>query len=1281
MNYSDLLASLLLSYFQKHTHKLGSRFFIEVENEEQSRRLHQSLQSLQQAVPFTYTHRIGTASYESYQLNAGDSRVVVAACDTTVSEGFLVTLRNAISSQSKEFENSIGLFIGVFPLMHSISEGALNLSSAGGPLASTKLKEYMLKAIEKGTDTVEKEHLIKGWMNRKADELRHSSSSCFDYEEALDVLQAASSYPKRPLPASAYQKLGYFYIEGLEFEKENKASSLLERSSNLYGQFKSADSVGLLKEATQNLLPNGAITKLQKLFEGIEEWNSFTLQDIDKAIGKEKEGKRVSLELESTKIANVERHIPIQSLGTKAQQRTRQFILFAAEGERLELEMVFDQTLSEIGLGLLKGVDISSDDKIAVKGRRIFASFLATSECRFIQFEYTHKKSASARYKFKIAILQSPYFSKQDVESLNSDIEVDVRNELLVINATTDEGVRFGVGETFNERLLRGKEEEVDASTPLLMRFQPTDTDQESELVTLLRGDATLPLLVNFTTPIYRKLKLSEIGDNARRQQSHTEMIDPIRFSRAKQQTSTFAIEVDHQSYLRYESAMIEQRMMACRIVGGFGAEELIKSELSIAVDVDAAYYELLSVFQQEKTLPSLAHWNERICQAAEKLLNVLHSYIDTMESVNLSLQLLGVLQDGEAYYMTPFHPLMIANRLEKQRIASENGIDESELAKLDSQELLPYWIANQEKGSMVEYLPKRLNSSPLWRHYLPAQILQNETPFVEELVYDKMRLFYNNLGLLFEFSSRTPFVVKASNLESEEGLLKGVIRFMLKSATEEGVRPVHVLLEERSDSRRRSTFEEFSFVESVNQLEKRFPSIKFSSNLYDSDQILKMLQKSLTFRRVTAEDDEKSHLSFVKLQEVSQLVYDHMTTMDSSFRNQSLRVNLTSTLKNEHYFTGIGLRYYSETHLLFNKSVTAWNALSASAQNGGSGAFEPYRALYKRTQSANPELLKGLLEKSFWTILVSPKISMDKLLTHSDQFAILYVDQLSDSGTVDAVTLTGKVELFTDQIERYAKERQLSIDSSQLLSRINQLNGEWSLQLLNKKSNSPLEHIAQVVQRVNCIDLIEHIVADKMPEADWCVVVAEELKRSAQIANMPLSRLLSESIKSLKEFQLCFGFEKIEEGYQLNLLPTMVNRSQLHVDGHALADWVELLNELFDKENSSYMRTQLRGFISELAFATLKKAVASGTSSLSINDLSLVEESLVNGAIDLVLVNSDDLLEALSVGYSDAIDQSDEEMLILERYPIIEGKGNSIVARRPQLRYITSILIPTSKS
>ena len=219
------------------------------------------------------------------------------------------------------------------------------------------------------------------------------------------------------------------------------------------------------------------------------------------------------------------------------------------------------------------------------------------------------------------------------------------------------------------------------------------------------------------------------------------------------------AIQTDAQEYfaktnllreLRIEKEIVSQKAIYGQIRNFYTSDKVVleKKELKVPEKLAKAYTELLSAFEEEKTIPTLAY-------LGGGLKSFVSAYIEAFKDCYASLQdgeilspeqesalQIGTIEVGrnaEEILFTPFHPLNLAYQLS---LLEETGIENATdviIERLNSVNLLPYIQKNRRIYKVSDEL-----YSQEWKYYAPVENkkYRGGRRYVPRLVEEKISEF-----------------------------------------------------------------------------------------------------------------------------------------------------------------------------------------------------------------------------------------------------------------------------------------------------------------------------------------------------------------------------------------------------------------------------------------------------------------------------------------------------------------------------------------------------------
>ena len=210
---------------------------------------------------------------------------------------------------------------------------------------------------------------------------------------------------------------------------------------------------------------------------------------------------------------------------------------------------------------------------------------------------------------------------------------------------------------------------------------------------------------------------------------------------------------------LRIEKEIVSQKAIYGQIRNFYTSDKVVleKKELKVPEKLAKAYTELLSAFEEEKTIPTLAY-------LGGGLKSFVSAYIEAFKDCYASLQdgeilspeqesalQIGTIEVGrnaEEILFTPFHPLNLAYQLS---LLEETGIENATdviIERLNSVNLLPYIQKNRRIYKVSDEL-----YSQEWKYYAPVENkkYRGGRRYVPRLVEEKISEFISHFRYIFD--------------------------------------------------------------------------------------------------------------------------------------------------------------------------------------------------------------------------------------------------------------------------------------------------------------------------------------------------------------------------------------------------------------------------------------------------------------------------------------------------------------------------------------------------
>ena len=239
---------------------------------------------------------------------------------------------------------------------------------------------------------------------------------------------------------------------------------------------------------------------------------------------------------------------------------------------------------------------------------------------------------------------------------------------------------------------------------------------------------------------------------------------------------------------LRIEKEIVSQKAIYGQIRNFYTSDKVVleKKELKVPEKLAKAYTELLSAFEEEKTIPTLAY-------LGGGLKSFVSAYIEAFKDCYASLQdgeilspeqesalQIGTIEVGrnaEEILFTPFHPLNLAYQLS---LLEETGIENATdviIERLNSVNLLPYIQKNRRIYKVSDEL-----YSQEWKYYAPVENkkYRGGRRYVPRLVEEKISEFISHFRYIFDDINNKTVRINLINMGDCSEVFLGLAQFLV---------------------------------------------------------------------------------------------------------------------------------------------------------------------------------------------------------------------------------------------------------------------------------------------------------------------------------------------------------------------------------------------------------------------------------------------------------------------------------------------------------------------
>src|SRR5699024_1707392 len=196
-------------------------------------------------------------NFRTFKYEVDGLNVIFLFVKEVVTHDFLVTIRNKVSLQKDEWENSVVVFI-IKDDLDSITGGAFDLAKQGAPFNTNSLRKNLIRILRsKNTKLEPYEKTIMNYVveNRFIDDL--VKYTLMDFEAVYSIIEQGE------IKEEDYINLGLFKYEQISTYPEKDAKRRLNENKELFDMISSFHDRGNAKESIENIFEgNQTVSKL-----------------------------------------------------------------------------------------------------------------------------------------------------------------------------------------------------------------------------------------------------------------------------------------------------------------------------------------------------------------------------------------------------------------------------------------------------------------------------------------------------------------------------------------------------------------------------------------------------------------------------------------------------------------------------------------------------------------------------------------------------------------------------------------------------------------------------------------------------------------------------------------------------------------------------------------------------------------------------------------------------------------------------------------------------------
>lgn len=1099
----DFLADRVLEYCEETSDTAGQRFSVFLERSEDIQSFQRSFESKREAIPFVYQHPDGLEKYETIQVGIGDSHLVFAVKTKEVTVDFFTTLRNCIADQSPEPFSERSLLVVYGTKLDSLAKGCKDLTSTHGPINLWELLSHIEDRVRSdGMFAKEWERTALLKVLKRSRELIETDSFIIN-----DFAPVVECLAKKTVEMSAMPTLGMFPDPKLEHSED--PCQRIEENLELFDKIERAMASDVPETALKSILNENGQTEISEADDWKQKFDFSQISDFQQKTTAEK-----TLDYHPQNENKYCKGLVCwdrANASSKAGQRKRHIVIWNHEGrETLELRLLFEdrpkKSLANISL-----VSGGPEPTLTTSGKYIEITINPTGNTAFYCLVKYHKRT-----QFNICCVPS---SADAMSSFKTLFDVNPKQKLwqVPIDAQLQVGLTDPIEVPIDFPVEQNAVIDLDKIETANIRVSDDEVEEIIPISLVQNGvELNLELRREFepVTPV-TGLKL---WHEKRALEFNCLMMQGDGTIKVRVGTDEYGLRGRARELYPLEKTFLDLGGVCWRKVD---VQIELSSQPELPDTVATAYTLVLEEFIRRKTIPSLAYFDEPLCELVDSLSI---SIVEHFEGLFTDSQLpdsgegilrIGMYEDEGQLLMTPFAPLNLAFEVQVTRELRGEVVGTDLLKLLDQSAMLPYLKTANARGSV--YASCSIDEAPQWLEYRrrtdKGAVVGSR---VVTTVTTKLSQFVRHFSFLFSNRRGAPLVLHLFNMGDCADVVRGIAAFYIEELNKQAESTseywvddlipidVHIFGETESVTE----FDRLTHAGSVDALCDVFGQSHETDHTRDA--LAEAMLKRVHFyyrREMDIGESESATQAHVTFMQVSGIELGNSTHTDFSTDKKTLSLSgvslgglnsdVPSSMYGNLYRTGFGTKGLTSDYL--NNFVQLADTLNTIAFHVKEPvSFSRDQAIYRVFDKDAQEVLAGVFDSSHWVCFVDPHFDLDFFQERNDVVVLHYSDKYNNAAGYDAITATTKSrqykELLRDALLSNTGLQDALQDSDRLndvVQLFNAVNGEWLLDMVSSPTN-------QRKGTIGVISAIKLLLAT-MSEDDefiWVPVSIEEIVR-----------------------------------------------------------------------------------------------------------------------------------------------------------------------------------------
>lgn len=977
------------------------------------------------------------------------------------SENYISFLRDEISSQKGEFENSALLVIHN-SLLDTLINSAKDISNDENVFSPVEIKNSLAKLINE-KDSPDGEKVSRILLDYQYDLIIEDKGSMFGFRALYDAIADGDI---------RFNEIGLLDDPAILNMSGNDAQIRKRLDSNQKLRDEIENVLEHYPDQLEDNLPDFSEKFIKENFKDKpDQWKSITYDDFR---SEQNSNREQTLELISESSIFADIYIRTKS-DAKSVQKERHILLIVGENnDEFDLTLGFEGSKVKLDQVNLKNKDkklnkVSNLDlKSGSRNTEIVVSGPAEDEPLYFELALDRPKT-SEKFKFKCLVLKEGAFN---VEGFKNTYLINPVKQQVILQTQETEFV-IGLAKNLERIVASAVNENFDPTESGVVDFESLSNVVDSISFNVSHGHQSLKFVIEGAAAT-DKLVLPLLFDQSRKNKLFKADFFGT-FNATKNKAYVENREVKSSSaldYLKMESMLID-------------GETLFKDERNnLQLDIDelrdlseelaASYTELFNYYCNNSTLPSLSGWDDAYCQIVSKVVDAYHKYLsqieekETLDSDQKSILNIGFYITADNEFITPYHPLVLAYYLKLVTDIKEDAtrsffdLPQVTLDRLNSQGLLPIiYDAHHEYSNVLA-----IEDACFWLQCIPQQ--STNFSYVTKLVNDKIKEFTTAFLILFESEKESEtlptLIINSVNNRKNHELFLGIVNQISEQVSVRNRTKFNVHVNIYDDELAETEFDVFSELASYDAIKTSYGlnQGKFKDH---ADSIVDLMRKRVSHSKFThakCEQQTYAHLTFFRNNELVKVVNVNPDEKLAGVTCSGLLNGEASSAEKENYITGFGLakvKYKGIKHI----EIAALLARLFKPARDATSEYRDNSAIALAVNSGFKELLNKSYDSSIWTSIIDPKVTLDFFGNQKNTLLIHYSDQYTSSASYDAITVTKQTELYDKVLEK---------EGAGKIEEFNAFNGEWLLKMITDGPNIRKERkgILTAYKLISCL-------------------------------------------------------------------------------------------------------------------------------------------------------------------------------------------------------------------